>query len=674
MESMSKGVPFELTVKVLSPPFYRRDHRFLAKDDTGTDIMFLREGEDPKDVRPGAILKLSGETSEFGYAMYPVACSAEPIGYEPVPPPPEVEISDILDGKHNLRHVRVSGVVKDAFYDDIDPKFAFLILSKNHASIYIPVYMRNLHEVELPDIIGAEISLNGVVYRDKSGRRKYSGPSLMVGGLDKIRMKQNAAAEIDSAKELEDMRNMRPDRIATLGLRKTKGRVVAVWQGDRFLLESAAGGEHLKVELLDGTPPPSCDDAVEVVGFPETDRFNINITRARWRRMPPTMKTRATTAPMEVTAEMLLSKTNNLNVISSQNFGKTVCIKGVVRNLPTLENGNGRLMLDNGGFLIPIDASSCPSAFEGLSMDCEASVTGVFIFEARNWRINDIFPKIDDIAIVVRRPEDVVVLSRPSWWTPFRLLVVIGVLSVAIAIVLLWNASLRVLAERRGRALYRARISKAASELRVDERTRLATELHDYVAQDMTAISYQVTAAKLAHKTDSSACSQHLETAERMLGSCRTELRRCLWDLRNEALDERDMAKAVETSIAPIVGDEAISIKMNVTRGSLDDSTMHATLSIVRELTANAIKHGHADLISIRGEAKDGYLVLTVSDDGAGFDPATSPGAPQGHFGLAGARERALQHGGDITVESAPGKGTKVTVSLKLTPNMAAEM
>ena len=66
--------------------------------------------------------------------------------------------------------------------------------------------------------------------------------------------------------------------------------------------------------------------------------------------------------------------------------------------------------------------------------------------------------------------------------------------------------------------------------------------------------------------------------------------------------------------------------------------------------------------------------MLTVSDDGAGFDPATSPGAPQGHFGLAGARERALQHGGDITVESAPGKGTKVTVSLKLTPNMAAEM
>ena len=670
LKSMPVGARFDITAKVLSPTFDRLEPVFLAKDETGTEILRLHKDRSPAGIRPGAILKMIGETVEFGYALAPIVATAKPIGYEPIPPPPEVEIADILDGKYNLRHVRVSGVVKDAFYDDIDPGYAFMILTKNHASMYVPIPLtrRGLNNIALPKIIGAEVSINGIVQDEKSGRRQYAGATLLIDGFDDVRMRHG---DDSATPELEDVHGMRPDRISTLGPRRTTGRVVAVWKGDRFLLQKDSG-EMLRIELVDGTPPPDCGATVEATGFPETDLFNVNLSRAKWRPVPPSGAPHGQETPMEVTAEMLLSKTNNLNVITYLNFGSIVSIDGVVKSLPATGNNDGRMLLECGNYMLPVDASSRPETFDGLAVGCHARVTGAFVFEADNWRANAIFPKITDIAIVVRRPEDVVVLSRPSWWTPFRLLVVIGVLSVAIAVMLLWNASLRILAERRGRALYRARIAKAASELRVDERTRLATELHDYVAQDMTAISYQVTAAKLAHETDSAACAQHLETAERMLGSCRTELRRCLWDLRNEALDERDVAKAVKTSIGPIVGDEAVSIKMDVPRSSLDDSTMHAMLSIVRELTANAVKHGHADLISIKGEVRDGRLILTVADDGAGFDPATSPGAAQGHFGLAGACERALQHGGDVSVESKPGKGTRITVSLELTPNMTA--
>ena len=370
--------------------------------------------------------------------------------------------------------------------------------------------------------------------------------------------------------------------------------------------------------------------------------------------------------PTKVTAEMLLSRTNDLNVITYLNFGSTVSLEGVVRNLPAPGNNDGRLSLESGGFAIPVDASSCPEAFAGLSVGCRVNVTGVFLFEANNWRANAIFPKINDIAIVVRGADDVRILSRPSRWTPELLLYVIGLLVVAVAAVLAWNWSLRVLAERRGRELARAQVAKKSSELKVDERTRLATELHDYVSQELSAISYQVSAAKRSWAADPEACAKHLETADRMLGSCRTELRRCMWDLRNEAIDEHDMEKAVKTSIEPIAGGVEATVRMAVPRILLDDSTTHAMLSIVRELVANAVKHGHAKAISVNGELRDGRFVVTVEDDGAGFDMADCPGTDEGHFGLAGARERAVRHNGTLAVESAPGRGTRATVALAL--------
>ena len=108
----------------------------------------------------------------------------------------------------------------------------------------------------------------------------------------------------------------------------------------------------------------------------------------------------------------------------------------------------------------------------------------------------------------------------------------------------------------------------------------------------------------------------------------------------------------------------ATEIDMDIPRGKLDDSSMHAMLSIIRELTANAVTHGHAKTISIRGSTVGETLVITVSDDGVGFDVATRPRTADGHFGLAGAEERALQHGGGLSVESSPGGGTRATITL----------
>ena len=201
----------------------------------------------------------------------------------------------------------------------------------------------------------------------------------------------------------------------------------------------------------------------------------------------------------------------------------------------------------------------------------------------------------------------------------------------------------------------------------MDERTRLAAELHDYLAQNLTAISYRLAAAERSRTMEPDALTRHLAAATRMLGSCRTELRRCLWDLRSDALDEPDFATAIRKSAETVANDADVSISWNIARTKISDSTAHTILSVTRELVSNAVRPGKARHVRISGELEDGVLRFSVTDDGGGFDPASANGSADGHFGLDGIRERLRRYNGGLDIESSAGKGTEISICMQLT-------
>lgn len=256
-------------------------------------------------------------------------------------------------------------------------------------------------------------------------------------------------------------------------------------------------------------------------------------------------------------------------------------------------------------------------------------------------------------------------LRRPSWWTRRKVLSAFAILGAALALALAWVRALRTVAERRSQELVREKVAHAHAESRIGERTRLAVELHDSVSQNITGIALQINAALRLADSDAAKMKHLLSLASMSLLSCRQELRNCLWDLRNLALDAPDMDEAIRQTLRPHLGDTRLFVRFNVSRDKLSDDAAYAALRIIRELVSNAIRHGRATEIRIAGVALEGgRLMFSVRDNGGGFDPDRVPGSAQGHFGLQGIRERLRRLHGTLAIRSSASTGTKATVTL----------
>ena len=404
---------------------------------------------------------------------------------------------------------------------------------------------------------------------------------------------------------------------------------------------------------------------VDLVGFPESDLYHVNLARALWR--PAQQAADVCEGPTNDirSACRLATEESGRQLYDPHAHGTTVRCRGKVCGLVRPESGNALLNLQDGGTILPIDVSGIPAVLSKVDVGYEVEVTGTCIMESEHWRPNMIFPKIKQMLVVPRTESDIVILARPSWWTPSRLFAVIGALFLSLVGILVWNVSLRVLAQRRGHELFKSQIAKVASELRVGERTRLAVELHDSITQNLTGVTLQLDAASNAHQENPAEADAMLNVARRSLQSCLDELRRCLWDLRSEALEEPDFNQAIRIALKQVSANADVAVRFNIRRNRLSDATAHAILRIIRELVLNAIRHGQATKIRIAGEMLADRIHFAVTDNGCGFETATAPGPGDGHFGLSGIRERLKDLHGTLLLSSSD-EGTRAEVSIDL--------
>ena len=292
--------------------------------------------------------------------------------------------------------------------------------------------------------------------------------------------------------------------------------------------------------------------------------------------------------------------------------------------------------------------------------------TGICWVDIDNWRPTAPFPQADGFTLVLRSPDDVTVVAYPPWWTPARLAWVIGALLALLVGFLAWNRALSHAARRMGLRFFREQVARVTAESRAAERSRLAVELHDSISQVLTGVALKIKSAHALARTDVEKSLKNLSVAENALRSSREELRHCLWDLRNNILDMPDFEEAVRQMLKPLTGDAELAVRFPVSRRKLTDATAHVILQIIRELAVNAIHHGEATRLRIAGSLEGRVLSFSVADNGAGYDKSSAPGPEQGHFGILGIQDRLAHYNGTLSIQSAPGRGTKAVVSMQI--------
>ena len=653
------GHRFDLTGQVVARFDINQGHVVLH-DPTGSfEVRATGLGE--SDI--GSVVRVRGLTQIEPEINIPFLRSetCEKIGSAPRIPPKSVKISDTRNLPGAFQHFKTTGTVFGVSSDDLDPKWLFLTLRDESSFIYVALLDADgsFHR-QAETLIDAEVEVCGFLTTRRSTHRRFLGPLLSVPDASCITVVNPAPDDPFELPELTEAGHIRPDAISALQRRTVEGHVIAVWGKDNFLL-SDRRGQALRVKLKDNAALPHLGDRVKVVGFPQTDLYNINISQALVKHLK--QADFIFPAPESTVARNIFLDPNGEKKIKPRYHGRLIRLRGEIRSLSDAIPGERVIHLDSDGFLVPVDVSALPEGLRDLSVGCTVEATGVCVLDVPNWSNGQMFPRIDGMLLVPRDAADIKVLSRPPWWTPARLLSIIGGLLAVLIGILIWNASLRKLAERRGRELYRSEIGKASAELRISERTRLAVELHDSIAQNLTGAFFQVEAADLARQTDSSALERCLKSAMQTIQSCREELRYCLWDLRNNVLDESDAADVLHRTLTPHIGTAKLSIEANLPRPRISDNTFHTILRIARELVSNAARHGKAKNIVVTAQFDRAALVLTVADDGIGFDPVHRPGTDEGHFGLQGIEDRIRKMSGRLAIESAPGRGARISVT-----------
>ena len=242
----------------------------------------------------------------------------------------------------------------------------------------------------------------------------------------------------------------------------------------------------------------------------------------------------------------------------------------------------------------------------------------------------------------------------------FRLLVLLAIVGLAYAA---WQRRL-MRVEREFQAV-------------LGERTRIAREIHDTLAQGFVAVSVHLELVAQLMRNSAEAAREQLARAQSLVRSSLEDARTSIWELRSQGTEREDLAvrilKMAEETASRAGSRARVQMQVAGTNHPLDEDVERELMRIAREAVTNAVRHGDAENIVLRLEFEGSMFGMEIRDDGQGF-AGTPPDGSSGHFGLTGMRERAEAIGATLAVESSVGEGTAVRLGLNISQAGETEM
>jgi signal transduction histidine kinase/ligand-binding sensor domain-containing protein len=218
-------------------------------------------------------------------------------------------------------------------------------------------------------------------------------------------------------------------------------------------------------------------------------------------------------------------------------------------------------------------------------------------------------------------------------------------------------------------AAYRIRVRVLRSEFDaiLAERNRIAREIHDTLAQGFVGVSTQLElTAHLLAQSHVHEASQQVDRTRELVREGLADARRSIWDLRTGNAQATLPDRLTQLAERSSSGHIAIDPQIGGAYRALAPSIENEVLRVAQEAVANVVRHSKATRAELNLRYHPDELILTISDNGAGFQTTDTTLPERGHFGLQGMRERAIQIGGTFNVDSSPTSGTTVSLHVPL--------
>ena len=499
------------------------------------------------------------------------------------------------------------------------------------------------------NLVGAAVLVRGV-FAGIYEKRRIVGAHIMVSALDHIIVEEAGA---DAAFKLpvvtaSSLMQFRPDMSSRVHV---SGVVTLFESGSHLYLRDNTGS--LRIETPE-TNPLRPGDRVEVVGFPAFSDGAPLLLNAFLKRVGggPTPKPKSITVAQASGGEFDGALVQLDAVLLDQ-------LKAPENVILILQSGD---TVFSAHFAEGAARTNAPS----LMLDSWVQISGVCLNEFRyspeprpkppQWRPVSFH-------VLLRGPSDIVLLRQPPWWTPGRIIWATGLLAAVVLVVLVWVAVLR----RQVAAQTRVIQQKVQREVLMEERSRIARDLHDTLEQQLALIGVQIDSS-LARLAESPALAiKSLELALAVVRHTHEEARRSVWDLRSVALEQGGLAEALrQLAGADIATSHQVEVITHGEPRRLPVLLETNLMRIAQEAVTNAIKHSGGSRIEMDLDYGGREVTLRVRDNGRGFDPEKIMPASSGRFGLLGMRERADKMNASFAVSSQPGQ-TEIKVTVPLT-------
>ncbi|HEY6166907.1 MAG TPA: histidine kinase dimerization/phosphoacceptor domain-containing protein, partial [Verrucomicrobiae bacterium] len=455
----------------------------FIQDETGGSFFSARPAG--FELRPGDRIEVAGVSYQGLFVPGISATNVHVLGPAELPPAVPATYDDLLSGRFHYQRVEVAGVVR--FVEGVETNTFVITLALGPRKL--EVRLRPTGDTSLPPLVDARVRVAGLAAGYINDKRQLVAPQVFLNNPADIRVEEPAPADAFAAPlcSLAELLNFNPAGASPHRI-LIRGVVTHQRPGEALFLRDGNRGLFVQSRQSETVRP---GDVVEVAGFPAMGTFSAFLEDAEFRKAGSEPEP----TPVQTSVKDALTGTNDANLVALD-----------AQLLEVLETPTESVLVLRSGDTV-FNARLARTPLE-LRNGARVRLTGVCRVEesigSPGFRAN---PRT--IELLLRSPADIAVLSAPSWWTTRRLAVAAGGLLVLAAVALAWVAML----QRRVAEQTEVIRSKVEREAILEERQRVAREMHDTLAQSFSGVGFQLEALS-AQLPAGSVASAKLETAK----------------------------------------------------------------------------------------------------------------------------------------------------------------